>query len=145
MRETVRTRALHTHVAALDWVELSQYPAQLKQVLRFKRPVGASTSGIPHDEAHLWYIELDAGATYPLHRHPEPEVYYVVSGEAECTIGEATFLARAGTVMHTPPNTPHRIRNTGSDVFVALSFCWAPGGQVEVLHSPSELLEPVEE
>ena len=143
MREEAGTRMLHTHVAALDWVEVSGYPAQLQQVLRVKRPVGASTSGIPHDEAHLWYIELDAGATYPWHRHAEPEVYYVVSGEAECSIGEETFIARAGTVMHTPPNTPHRLRNIGSTVFVALSFCWAPGGRVEVLHGPSELLEPV--
>jgi mannose-6-phosphate isomerase-like protein (cupin superfamily) len=54
--------------------------------------------------------EIDAGATLHEHCHPNEEVWNVLSGELEITIGADTFRAVAGTSALVPPNTAHSVR-----------------------------------
>ena len=61
-------------------------------------------------------LELAPRATYPAHKHPAPELYYVMSGTADWTVGGETFAAGPGTAIYHPPNTPHRMVNTGDEV-----------------------------
>jgi len=90
-------------------------------------------------------LELAPGATYPAHRHPSPELYYVMSGTAQWTVDEETFTAGPGTAIYHPPNTRHRMVNTGDEVLRTVYMWWAPGGDREVIKMPSELLESVPE
>jgi quercetin dioxygenase-like cupin family protein len=57
--------------------------------------------------AHYDFVR---GATIHEHFHPEEEVYEVIEGELEVTIGGVAQIARAGLVAVIPSNTPHSVR-----------------------------------
>lgn len=54
--------------------------------------------------------EFDAGADIHEHHHPQEEVWEVIEGELEVTVGGVTAVARPGIVAIVPPNTPHAVR-----------------------------------
>jgi quercetin dioxygenase-like cupin family protein len=56
-----------------------------------------------------WY-EFDEGAVLETHDHPQEEVWHVLSGELELTIGGVTAIAGPGWVGIVPPDTPHAVR-----------------------------------
>ncbi len=59
---------------------------------------------------------LNPGAAVPWHSHPVEEVIVCLSGEGECTFrGGVPEQYRAGSVVVIPANTPHTLRNAGSD------------------------------
>jgi quercetin dioxygenase-like cupin family protein len=53
---------------------------------------------------------FDAGATIHTHDHPQEEVWQVLEGELEITIGDMTQTAGPGYVGIVPPNTSHAVR-----------------------------------
>ena len=57
---------------------------------------------------------LGPGDTIPLHVHDEADqLLYVVDGELEVTVGEATFAARGGDLVSKPHGVPHGFANVG--------------------------------
>lgn len=56
------------------------------------------------------YYSLDAGASLDEHSHPQEEVWNVVTGELEITVGADSFRAGPGQVALVPPNTAHSVR-----------------------------------
>ena len=70
---------------------------------------------------------LDAGsATTPHHHDVTEEIYYILSGTADMTLGEETRPVGPGDAIAIPPGVRHTIRNTGSGELVFLCTC-APG------------------
>jgi mannose-6-phosphate isomerase-like protein (cupin superfamily) len=58
----------------------------------------------------------------PQHRHARhDEGFYVVSGTARFTIGDATYDAPAGTLAMIPPGAPHTFANPGDEPLVLLN------------------------
>lgn len=53
---------------------------------------------------------IDAGASLHEHAHPNEEVWNVISGELEITIGGDSHRAGPGCAALVPPNTAHSIR-----------------------------------
>jgi quercetin dioxygenase-like cupin family protein len=53
---------------------------------------------------------FDAGATIQKHQHHEEEVWQILEGELEITIGDVTERAGPGFVGIVPPDTPHAVR-----------------------------------
>ncbi|WP_161606271.1 helix-turn-helix transcriptional regulator [Microlunatus speluncae] len=47
------------------------------------------------------------GQDFPLHSHGSWEVVYYASGRARCPIGDETYDGVPGTILATPPATPH--------------------------------------
>jgi glyoxylate utilization-related uncharacterized protein len=43
----------------------------------------------------------------------EDEVYFVLAGELEVTVGERTFVLRPGDTLLAPRDIPHKLRNSG--------------------------------
>ena len=86
-------------------------------------------------------LDLDPGGHYPTHFHPAPEIYFVLSGTAEWTIGEETFTAKPGMAIYHAPNAPHRMINTGAEPFRTVWFWWAPDGRRDVLGAQVKFLE----
>ena len=70
---------------------------------------------------------LEAGsATTPHHHDVTEEIYYILSGTADMTLGEETRPVGPGDAIAIPPGVRHTIRNTGSGELVFLCTC-APG------------------
>ena len=56
----------------------------------------------------LSYLEMDAGAEVPLHRHPDEQGGVLLSGVLELTIGDETRRVATGSLFLIPPDVPHR-------------------------------------
>jgi len=142
------TVAAPTHITLQDrpWTSSEQYPEALRRVYRYKALIGGTRAGvIPQPDVLMGMLELAPRATYPAHKHPSPEIYYVMSGTAKWTVGEETFTAGPGTAIYHPPNTLHRMVNSSDEVLRTVYLWFAPGGDRDVLKQSSQLLEPVPE
>jgi|GEM_PF-1755137 quercetin dioxygenase-like cupin family protein len=134
----------HTSLKDRPWSTSEQYPEALQRVCRYKALIGGGRPGVvPQADVLMGMLELAPRAIYPAHRHPAPELYYVMSGRAEWTVGEETFAAGPGTAIYHPPNTLHRMVNTSDEVLRTVYMWWSPGGDRRVIQVASELLEGV--
>ncbi len=71
-------------------------------------------------------LEPDTGP--PLHHQPnEDEMFLVVSGQVEVTIGNATAIVGPGDFAYAPPNTSHAFRAVGGKPASMFSVN-SPGG-----------------
>jgi mannose-6-phosphate isomerase-like protein (cupin superfamily) len=138
------TTPTHINLRDVEWTSSEQYPDELRKIYRYKALIGGNWSGVmPHDEVFMGILELAPKTTYPAHQHPAPEIYYVISGIAEWSVDDETFVVESGTAIHHHPNALHRMVNIGDDVLRLVYFWWSPNGNQQVLKVASKLLEPV--
>lgn len=143
MNENTRPPS-HINADQTEWTTNPAYPEALQQVVRWKILIGAFSPegiGIPQDDVLMGVLDLDAGGYYPAHSHPAPEIYFILSGSAEWTVGEETFTAQAGMAIYHPPNVAHRMVNNGAETLKTVWFWWGPDGQREVMQVGVTLLE----
>lgn len=63
----------------------------------------------------LLEVSLAPGMGVPRHMHTrEDEVYFILAGELEVTVGEKTFVLRPGDTLLAPRDIPHELRNSGN-------------------------------
>jgi mannose-6-phosphate isomerase-like protein (cupin superfamily) len=128
-----------------EWQVSSYYPEALRRVVRWRTLIGGNgadwVGGIPQKDVIFGVLDLDPGGYYPLHSHPAPEIYFILSGTAEWTIGAETFTAKSGMAIYHASNMPHRMVNTGIEPLKTLWLWWAPDGNAEVLGEKVDLLE----
>ena len=63
----------------------------------------------------LLEVSLAPGMSVPRHMHTrEDEVYFVLAGELEVTVGENTFVLQPGDTLLAPRDIPHQLRNSGN-------------------------------
>jgi quercetin dioxygenase-like cupin family protein len=74
------------------------------------------------------FARYEAGAEAPLHAHEEEQVFVVVDGEFDVTLGEETRRLTVGEAAVIPPWVPHRVR--ASDA--------GPATQIDVFCPPRE-------
>jgi len=55
------------------------------------------------------YVEVNAGATIALHKHPEEQVLNLISGDMSVTVGEETTRCTAGDVVVIPGDVLHAV------------------------------------
>jgi mannose-6-phosphate isomerase-like protein (cupin superfamily) len=65
-------------------------------------------------------------STTPHHHAVTEEIYYILAGQADMTLGQETRPVGPGDAIAIPPGIRHTIRNTGTDELVFLCTC-APG------------------
>ena len=65
-------------------------------------------------------------ATTPHHHAVTEEIYYILTGTADMTLGDETRPVGPGDAIAIPPGCRHTIRNTGLGELVFLCTC-APG------------------
>ena len=64
--------------------------------------------------SYVDHLVLPPGASEGLHRHTGvEEVYYVINGEGEASVGAETTAVRKGDAVPLQLNDPHAFRNTG--------------------------------
>jgi len=56
------------------------------------------------------YYTVATGASIHEHSHPNEEVWHIIEGEFEVTIGGETRVVGAGCVAAVPPNTTHSVQ-----------------------------------
>src|SRR5215831_2715350 len=63
----------------------------------------------------LLEVSLAPGMAVPRHTLTrEDEVYFVLAGELEATVGDETFVLRPGDTLLAPRDIPHELRNSGN-------------------------------
>lgn len=62
------------------------------------------------DRMSFAYYRLGVGASLHEHSHPHEEVWNVIAGELEITIGGDVHRAGPGAAALVPPNTAHSVR-----------------------------------
>lgn len=74
------------------------------------------------------HYEFDAGSSIHEHFHPQEEVWEIIEGELEITIGGATQRAGPGFVGIVPPNTLHAVKaiSCGRVIVVDYPLCGHP-------------------
>ena len=72
------------------------------------------------DSMSFAHYDVATGCSIHEHHHPNEEVWVVVEGQFEVTIGEETQIAGPGAVAIVPPNVSHSVRVLeGGSAFVA--------------------------
>jgi len=56
------------------------------------------------------HYDVAAGATIHPHSHPNEEVWHIIDGEFEVTIGGSTQVTGPGSVAVVPPDTIHAVK-----------------------------------
>ena len=59
------------------------------------------------------YAVDEIGEGPNLHVHPYDEVFHILEGRAEFTVGNNKFVAEEGAVVIGPANVPHAYKNIG--------------------------------
>jgi quercetin dioxygenase-like cupin family protein len=60
---------------------------------------------------------------HPPHAHPNMgELYYVLEGRCEITVGALVQMCSAGTAIYTPAGTPHSVRTHDEGTAVMVAF-----------------------
>ncbi|MBI3942983.1 MAG: cupin domain-containing protein [Chloroflexi bacterium] len=80
------------------------------------------------------YSEVAPGQQGSRHSHPhEAEVWMFFAGEGKATIGDEDVTIRPGSVIYTPPDTPHQFFNTGDETVKLFWFYSPPGAERGIL------------
>ena len=64
------------------------------------------------DHMTFAYYDIAAGADVHAHQHPHEEVWRVIDGALELTLGAQTRTVRSGQAAIVPGGEPHRVRAT---------------------------------
>jgi mannose-6-phosphate isomerase-like protein (cupin superfamily) len=83
----------------------------------------------------LWQLSLAAGAQSPPHQLTRGEAFLALSGEVQVVLSEHEVLLRAGDALWVPAAVPFRLRNPGSQPFVAVA-CMVAGGKAQIGDQP---------
>jgi quercetin dioxygenase-like cupin family protein len=108
--------------AILNPGDIDRSAPSIKYQPRSKRyyfDVGIGSVCVSGEDTGGKYCLIEAGLApgmgVPRHTHTrEDEVYYVLSGELEVTIGDEVFILRQGDTLIAPRDIPHQLRNSGS-------------------------------
>lgn len=70
------------------------------------------------DQIYQMTVDLDEGAEVPLHKHPQEQVSYIVSGRLRFQVGDALIEAGPGEAVVIPGDTPHAVWTLAAGVVI---------------------------
>ncbi|MES9901519.1 MAG: cupin domain-containing protein [Sedimenticola sp.] len=115
---------------------------QIKERPAYLTKDGSEIRELLHPDHHsvvnqsLAEARVPAGVTTLLHRHHRSEeIYHITSGTGEMQLGDERFPVAPGESVLIPPETVHRISNSGDGPLIMLCCC-APAYR----HEDTELL-----
>ena len=93
----------------MPFIDIKELPAlELQPGVRLRTPYGKNLM--------LSYLEIEEGATVPLHNHPHEQGGIVLEGKLKMTIGNQTRVCEAGSMFLVPPNVYHKAIAVGGPV-----------------------------
>lgn len=112
------------HVVPFDELEHSEHSHEF---------VGAEHGDVPFC---VILIHSRPGVGPKLHRHPYPEVFIVVAGQATFQIGDREIVVEGQNVVVSPSGEAHGFTNTGTDELRITSIHGAGRFNTEWLAGP---------
>ncbi len=99
-----------------------------KDWLRSETPPKGVQEGHYHgiDCVVIRYSTDTIGEGPNLHVHPYDEVFHIIEGRAEFTVGDRKFEAVAGSLVIGPANVPHAYKNLGPGRLDSVDFHLSP-------------------
>ena len=85
------------------------------------------------EEISIQVTHIQSVGEQSLHKHPEEQCYYIISGFGEMKIHEEKREVNAGDAIFIPGNFIHGIRNLGQDELIYLTANKAFGEKAENL------------
>lgn len=73
---------------------------------------------------------LPAGSNDPQQPHTEDEVYYVVSGRGQISVGDKNRVVQAGSLVYVAKQVDHRFHSITEALQVLVFFAPAEGSQI---------------
>tara|TARA_Y100000294_G_scaffold28961_1_gene24390 strand:- start:86 stop:601 length:516 start_codon:yes stop_codon:yes gene_type:complete len=137
---------VHINANTAPWDPMPDYAVEdygvffAKKSARFNTLIGDGSYPVRAKNVYFGVFELAPGAIYVGHKHSSPEIYYVISGEAEWTVDGKSFQAESGSAIYHKPNAVHRMVNIGSTKLRTLWMWWGNPNQM----SRSKRVEPRE-
>lgn len=105
-------------------------------------PKSFVTTGHNNEFFYMGTLELAPGETYPAHSHPAPEIYYVISGEAEWFADDQSQLVVPGDMIYHRPYTTHGWKNTSKTKPLRVAWIWWAEGNPSVLEKGARFTNP---
>jgi len=90
------------HIEKSNWIKVSDPPKGVLEGYNY---------GINCVVIRYSVDEIGEGPN--LHVHPYAEVFHILNGRAEFTVGDKKLIAEEGAIVIGPPNVPHAYKNLG--------------------------------
>jgi mannose-6-phosphate isomerase-like protein (cupin superfamily) len=74
------------------------------------------------DSMSLGLYALPASGDDPQQPHHEDEVYYIVSGQGQITVGEETQPVQPGSIVFVAAHVPHKFHDITEDLKILVFF-----------------------
>ncbi len=74
------------------------------------------------DSLSMGLYKLPAGGVDPQSPHEEDEVYYVVNGRSQVTVGDETRAVKTGDTIFVAKHVPHKFHNITEDLTLLVFF-----------------------
>jgi len=74
------------------------------------------------DNMTFGHYVFDAGSSIHEHSHPNEEVWNIIEGELEVTIGNDSRVAGPGFVAIVPPNTTHSVKAVSNGKAIVVDY-----------------------
>lgn len=118
--------------------ELIRYDQLTPKVFPANREtrVVAGPGALPSERFTMGYVVMQPGGEVPGHTHMQEEVYFLLEGQGQITVGETVYEMTPLSAVYIPPDTYHHLVNTGA-AELKFVFTYAPGGEVD--HWAAEL------
>jgi len=113
----------------MQTINLKELPGEKFPSGRHTRVFVGPQSPIQANNFVSGFVIIEPNGSVPLHEHEQEEVYYVLKGRGEMTVGEETQTMQAVSAVYIPPNTRHTLRNSGDEELHML-FVYSPAGVV---------------
>ena len=75
-----------------------------------------------NDSMSLGLYALPAGGLDPQQPHDEDEVYYIVSGQGQITVGDETQPVQPGSLVFVAAEVPHKFHDIREDLNILVFF-----------------------
>lgn len=101
----------------MAWDPIIRQPGEGEKILfRIGLMTFKVSSALTDGHFAICETELPPGCNVEQHQHPEAEVFYIIAGQFEFTVGamEQPVSCGPGSFISVPPNVPHAFGNTGT-------------------------------
>lgn len=96
---------------------------------RVTRVFAGADSPVSPDYFCSGIVRIQPGGSVPLHKHAQEEIYYILNGTVEMTVGTETERIEGIAMIYMPSGAPHHLVNV-CDEEVQMLFVYAPAGVV---------------